>query len=99
LLQTFLEECPLLMSQLREAMVRGDTPVFQRTAHTLKGATSSLGIKPAAELALQLETFGREGDLRNAPEKFAALETEVERLIPVLVQARTASGKDSPLGE
>ncbi len=101
LIRLFLDECPRLMLQLRESLVRRDIRAFQRAAHTLKGAMNSLGIKPAARQAGQLELLGPDGDLRKAPELLASLEHEMTRFMPVLTATLSGAGKlgDSKLGD
>jgi HPt (histidine-containing phosphotransfer) domain-containing protein len=52
----------------------------ERTAHTLKGSVSNFAF-PAAFYNLQkLENLGREGDLGEAAELFAAVEAQLETL-------------------
>ncbi len=80
----FLQDCPQLLAALREALARGDAGALRRAAHTLKGTVSNFAAPAATAAALRLERMGREGDLSQAAEGCAALETEIERLKPLL---------------
>jgi CheY-like chemotaxis protein len=80
LVETFFEEYPELLSQIREAIAHGDNTALMRAAHTLKGSVGVFATKPAFEAALKLEMMGRNGDLAHAEEAYAVLEKELERL-------------------
>ena len=60
LASVFLEDTPRLVKELTEAVEKRDHPKIERAAHTLKGAVANFGAKRARELALDLETRGRE---------------------------------------
>ena len=79
------EDCPKLMTNLREAVARCDSKGVQSAAHALKGLTGEFCAKPAFEAALTLETIGRNGDLSRVEEAYAVLQKEIERLKGVLI--------------
>jgi len=81
----FLEECPRVLSEIRKAITRGDGKALERAAHNLKGSVSSFAARAAYEAALRLEVMGREGDLKDSEEAYAALETEIARMKAVLM--------------
>jgi two-component system, sensor histidine kinase and response regulator len=80
----FRQSYPKLLSQLREAMSRGDAESVERAAHTLKGSIGNFGGAAAAEAAFRLEKMGRAQDLVHALDAIADLEMEIQRLIPAL---------------
>jgi CheY-like chemotaxis protein len=80
----FLASGPRLLSEVREAIARGDSAELMSAAHTLKGAVGNFSSKGAFEAALQLETMGRDNDLTHAQEVYSMLEKEMERLKPAL---------------
>lgn len=80
-----LEECPKLLRDLKRAIAAGDAPRVKLSAHTLKGSLDNIAAGAARAVAQQLETMGRAGELRDAPETTRALELELERLKPELV--------------
>ena len=76
----FLEkDYPRHLQNLRECLERQDAQAAQRAAHGLTGALSSFGGRVASDLALRLETMGREGDLSEARGVLEELEAEVRR--------------------
>lgn len=87
LVGVFLQDYPLRLAELREAIAQGDAPRTQRVAHGLKGVVAGFGAKQAKELALRLELIGKSGDLAEAESALADLEAEL---------ARVAQGLSSP---
>ena len=74
-----------MMQTISAALRDDDAMAVQKAAHTLKNALKFFRATKAADLALGLESLGREGDLSNAGPVFDSLRQEVDRLIPVLV--------------
>jgi len=89
LTEIFLEECPQLLTSVREAIAGRDGEALERAAHKIKGAVSNFSAHAAVEAALQLETMGREGDLTGAESVCVALESSIERLKPALAALGT----------
>jgi HPt (histidine-containing phosphotransfer) domain-containing protein len=81
---TFLGYCPERLESLREAIQEGDSNRLARTAYSLKGALANFGAERARGLAAELEAKGRSGTLQGAPEVFASLESELERITATL---------------
>jgi len=81
---TFLGYCPERLESLREAVQEGDSNRLARTAYSLKGALGNLGAERGRALAAELEAKGRSGALQGAPEVFAQLEVELERITAAL---------------
>jgi len=77
LVSVFLEDTPRLVKELTDAVEKRDHPKIERAAHTLKGAVANFGAKRARELALDLETRGRERDLELADCVLAELQKEL----------------------
>ncbi len=80
LVELFLEDCPAMMADVKQAIDSGDAQALQRCAHGLKGAVRHLAAQAAVDAAYALETAGREGKLDEAPALYEALEREIERL-------------------
>lgn len=76
----FLNDYPPRLSQIREAIRKGDAPVLARVAHALKGAIGNFGAKRAFTAAEQLETMGKTGDLSGAEVLCVTLESELALL-------------------
>ncbi len=79
-----LEEYPRLLAQLREAVGRRDAAAVCQAAHAIKGSIRTFGATRAFDLAYQLETMGRVGDLGRATEVLQAAEQEFDRLLSAL---------------
>jgi len=86
-------DCPLQMARITRALADGDIEALAGGAHALKGAVGSMGGTSAFAAALAVETSARQGDLSEAREACKALDIEIERLVPVLVElARGPAG-------
>jgi CheY-like chemotaxis protein len=81
----FLETSPKELSELREAIARGDCQSLKRLAHTIKGTLGVVGARAARSVAQVLETKAQKGDLTSMDETCVALEKAVERLRPALL--------------
>lgn len=80
----FLEDCPRLLAEILTAVTGGDARTLEYAAHTLKGSVANFGAEAARDAALRLETLGRAGDLKPAPEAYTALEQEIQRFTQAL---------------
>ena len=75
LIDTFLEDGPKLIWELKTALKAGDAEAFRRAAHSLKSNGATFGAAKLAELARELEMIGKEGRLSETGERVQALET------------------------
>jgi HPt (histidine-containing phosphotransfer) domain-containing protein len=75
----YLEDTPLRIADLRAAAARGDTALYTRSAHTIKGSSSNVGAMAVRALAERLEH-------RSETEAHAALD-------PVLAELEAAFGR------
>ena len=66
LIATYLEETPLLIKDLQQALAEGNAQAFTRLAHSIKSSSSSLGALDFSDKARELETIGKSGDLSQA---------------------------------
>jgi PAS domain S-box-containing protein len=90
LVDLFLEEYPHLLEEIRTAIKKEDVKGVERGAHGLKGSTSNLTAKRAADAALKLERLAREGGLLGAEDSLRELEFQLVRLQPALLALREA---------
>ncbi|HET6847097.1 MAG TPA: Hpt domain-containing protein [Anaerolineales bacterium] len=74
LIDTFLEEAPKLIAQLKSAMKAGDAESFRRAAHSLKSNGATFGAGHLAEQARSLEMLGKESRLAEAGDGVKAVE-------------------------
>lgn len=62
LVDTFAEEAPLLLAELRRALAAGAAERFRRAAHSLKSNSSTFGAVRLADRARALELGGLPSD-------------------------------------
>ena len=74
LVDTFLEDAPKIMSELKSALKKGEADAFRRAAHSLKSNGATFGAGHFAELARELEMIGKEGRLADTGDKIQTLE-------------------------
>lgn len=84
----FLEDCPKLLSEMREALQQDDQERLEKTAHALKGSVSNFGAEAAVQAALSVESMGRRRDLTEAPQAIMRLEIEIARVREELIDLR-----------
>jgi PAS domain S-box-containing protein len=80
----FLQECPRMLADVREAVERGDAARIRSAAHTFKGAAGNFVAAPVVEAATHLEMMGEAADLDGAKGALARLERATERLTAAL---------------
>jgi HPt (histidine-containing phosphotransfer) domain-containing protein len=80
LIDSFLEETPPLLNNLRQALGQGDAAELRRAAHTIKSSSNDFGATTLAELCQELETMGKAGTLDRAAEVVAQAEKEYEQV-------------------
>lgn len=68
------------LARMREALAKNDGPALADAAHSIKGASASLGVEGIRKLAAEIEKAGRQGDL-------ARSETMLARLAEFLLDA------------
>ena len=76
----FLKHMPDRIQELRRAVENADIPEITRLAHSIKGATASLGGKRLENAALRLEMYTRNGDTQDIPKLFNTVREELRDL-------------------
>jgi HPt (histidine-containing phosphotransfer) domain-containing protein len=85
LVRYYFEDSNRLMLQLREAAVKRDVAVIERTAHTLKSLAANFEARAASRAALRVEESAQTGDLAAAVECIPQLEFQIKRLDTALL--------------
>ena len=80
LVDTFAEEAPLLLAELRSSFASGAADSFRRAAHSLKSNSNTFGASALAERARSLEL----GGLPATAEPIDALAQELARSVAAL---------------
>jgi HPt (histidine-containing phosphotransfer) domain-containing protein len=74
LVNTFLEEAPVMLADLRSARTAADVERYRRVAHSLKSNGNTFGAKDFAAQARAIELGGLAADPARDFENIAALE-------------------------
>ena len=80
LLRDYLEDIPQRLESLEQAIADSDADTVRRTAHSIKGASTSLGTETLGELAKLLENNAASGNLVEAQELHQQIVTSFTRL-------------------
>ena len=84
----FLDEYPLLLVTMQDALSHGNAQTLTYAVHTLKGSVANFAASRVFEAALKLEKIGRQGNLSQAKTALAELEAELARLAPLLTSLK-----------
>ena len=86
----FIDDVPLRLDELRQAVERGEAQTVDETAHMLKGGSGYMGAARMVKICAGIQDLVASGELSRAPELLDELEAEFERIRPAL---QSASGK------
>ncbi|MCY7333436.1 MAG: response regulator [Pseudanabaena sp. CAN_BIN31] len=73
-----VEEAPVLMQNLRQAIANNDLQEVNYNAHTLKGSSNILGAKALGKLCLQVELKSKQGDSKDLPQLLIEIEQQYQ---------------------
>jgi CheY-like chemotaxis protein len=79
LLDLFLNNAPVHLQRLREALRGGDFKRLEEAAHSLKGSCAYMGTERMVALSAELEKKGRDGSVENVEDILVQLEEEFEQ--------------------
>ncbi len=74
LVDTFLEDAPKLIREVKSALQSNDAESFRRAAHSLKSNSAMFGANHLSALARELEMLGKENKLGEAGGRLGVLE-------------------------
>jgi HPt (histidine-containing phosphotransfer) domain-containing protein len=80
LIDTFLEDAPKLIEEMKAALDMNNADTFRRAAHSMKSNAATFGAGQLSALAKELEMLGRENKLLETAGKLRALE---DAFVPV----------------
>jgi HPt (histidine-containing phosphotransfer) domain-containing protein len=78
LIDTFLEDAPKMIAEIKSALAANNTDTFRRAAHSMKSNAATFGASRLAELAKELEMLGKENKLLETGDKLKSLEEAYE---------------------
>jgi len=84
LVDTFLEEAPAMLTDLRDALAAGDADRFRRAAHSLKSNSLTFGALALGAMARELELGGLASAQGGSGPPLAALVDEYSRVAAAL---------------
>ena len=74
LVDTFLDDSPRLVEQMKAALQNNDADSFRRAAHSLKSNSATFGAMRLSGMAKELEMLAREQKLPDAGSKLQPLQ-------------------------
>ena len=80
LLETFLADAKLRLTQLREALVSEDLEAFRQAAHSFKGSCGNMGALALEQACLIAERAALEGDTSAASNSYSRIRERSIRL-------------------
>ncbi len=80
LVDTFLDDAPKLLAELRAGLQSNSADPFRRAAHSLKSNSATFGAKHLSELARELEMMGKENKLQEVGNRIASLEETYKKV-------------------
>ena len=83
----FLDDIPRQIQVLRASLEKGNASGCGRQAHSIKGASASVGAELLRAVAGEMEKAGRAGDLGAVRSQMAELEAEFVRLKEAMTRA------------
>jgi len=84
IIDTFLDDTPKMVAEMRQSLVTKDKEALQRAAHSLKSNSASFGAMLLSAQAKELEMMGKLGELNGVDDRITALSAEFERVKIVL---------------
>jgi len=76
----FLEDLPKQIEALKGYLEVGDVASVELQAHSIKGASASVGGKALREVAFEMEQAAKAGDLKSVTARLPELENQFARL-------------------
>ncbi|MDH4264091.1 MAG: response regulator [Deltaproteobacteria bacterium] len=80
IVRTFLDDAPLQVEKLKQALREENLSQIEKKAHSLKGAAMNIGGNALQATALEVEVAGKKGDLKSTRELIPKFEKEFARL-------------------
>jgi len=78
LIDTFLEDAPKIIEEIKSALGTNNVDSFRRAAHSIKSNAATFGASQLSVLAKELEMLGKENKLHETGDRLKALEEAYE---------------------
>jgi signal transduction histidine kinase/FixJ family two-component response regulator len=80
LIKDYLEDIPIHMNKMKQALRTGDTEKIRFHAHSIKGESGNLGAQILSEAAFKMEIAAKNGEMDNIHSLAQSLESAFEEL-------------------
>ncbi|WP_107668729.1 response regulator [Cyanothece sp. BG0011] len=80
----YLEDAPLRLNAMKEAIAVRDTEKLRQAAHALRSPSGNLGATTLCQLCEEIETIARQGTLKGTENKILRLKMEYDRVCHAL---------------
>ena len=74
LIDTFLEDAPKMIAEIKSGFATNNADIFRRAAHSMKSNAATFGASHLAALSKELEMLGKENKLNEAGDRLKALD-------------------------
>lgn len=74
LIDTFLEDAPKMIAEIKSALASNNADTFRRASHSMKSNAATFGASQLSALAKELETLGKENKLNETGDRLKSLE-------------------------
>jgi len=78
LIDTFLEDAPKMIAEIKSAFASNNVESFRRAAHSMKSNAATFGAIQLSALAKELEMLGKENKLNETRDKLKTLDEAYE---------------------
>ena len=78
LIDTFLEDAPEMIAEIKSGLAANNADTFRRAAHSMKSNAATFGASQLAALAKELEMLGKENKLHEIGDRLNALDEAYE---------------------
>ena len=84
LLESYKEDAHKLLEDIKASSTEADLEIMVRAAHTLKSSSSNIGAIALANIALEIETLGKDNNLAKASSLIPSLESLLTQTLKTL---------------
>ena len=92
IVNSMLEELPILLGELMEAVANSDARLVQRAAHTVSGTMRTFRAEEVMDTAARLEELGRSAEFDGASELLQTLQRQLDQVTDELEAFVTGAG-------
>ncbi|OZH53309.1 hypothetical protein AFK68_18440, partial [Hydrocoleum sp. CS-953] len=80
IINCYLEDTPKLLNEITQAIEKEQAELLQKSAHTMKSSSASVGATNLSQLCKELESIGRGGATEGTDVILSQVKAEYERV-------------------